>query len=229
MAIGDAYKLSLVAQGQGSTYMNTYAMTQKVASITEADILTLANALKDLVRPQQSQTITYRSWRAVQVRGGDVTPVTTECRRTGGVLFEGAFSGTVIGGNTDAQVLPPQSALVVTLNTGKIGRRFRGRTYHFGMCEVDQQAGAWQSAILTSLGTAITSLMGLYGAAGTNPTWTLGVWSERIATGCIPNVGSKGQHNVDQPNLAGAFSPITGMVARATVFTQRRRTLGLGI
>jgi len=228
MAAGDVYKVSILAQGQGSTYMNTYAAEQKPASVTVADFATLANALKELVRAQQSQTITYRSWRAVQVRGGDVTPIAAECRRTGGVLFEAAYSGTVIGGNTDAQVLPPQSALVVTLNTGKIGRRFRGRTYHFGMCEIDQQAGAWQSAILTALGTSITSFMAIYGSGGTSPLWTLGVWSERIATGCVPNVGTKGVHNVDLPNLAGAFSAVTGMVARPTVFTQRRRTLGVG-
>jgi hypothetical protein len=228
VAIGDVYRLSVVAQGQGSLYMNTYAMVQEVASVTQADFVSLADAIKESMRLLQNSTVSYRSWRAVQVRGGDVAPVATECRRTGGAVFEAAFTGSVNGG-VSGDALPPQSAFVVTQNTGKVGRRFRGRTYHFGFTETDQQAGLWLAGLINTATTNLNNLVTLYGAAGTSPTWTLGVWSERIATGCRPDPITGQITNVDPPNLIGAFSPITGLTVRSTVFTQRRRTLGVGL
>lgn len=227
MAIGDVYRLSVVAQGQGSLYMNTYALHQDVASVTQADFVGIANAIREIARPLQSNSVTYRSWRAVQVRGGDVAPVASECRRTGGVVFEAAYAGTNIGGGLQ-DPLPPQAALVVTINTGKVGRRFRGRTYHFGWAEDQQTGGLWSSALLTALGTNLTNFQNLYSASGSDPTWTLGVWSERIATGCEPHPQTGKLTNIDPPNLAGAFSPMASLVARSTVLNQRRRTLGVG-
>lgn len=228
MAIGDCYKMTVSASHLGSTYQNNYAVTTKVASVTATEFTTLANALREIARPNQDPALAYRSWRAVQVRGADVTPVAAECRRTGGVVYEAAYTGTNSGGATPGEALPPQSALVVTLNTGKIGRRYRGRIYHFGFLETAQLNGQWTTTIFNTIGTALATFMNSYGPGGTDPSFTLGVWSERIATGCRPNPTTHHPENVDPPNLAGAFSPVQSMVVRPTVFTQRRRTLGQG-
>lgn len=228
MAVGDCYRLTITMTHLGSTYLNVWGLYAEAANPGMADVTTVATAIKEAFRPTQSANLVYRSYRAVQVRGGDVVPIRDKCTREGGVVFEAAYTGTTSGGVASTDDLPPQSACVVTINTGKVGRRFRGRIYLPGFAEAAQTSGQFVPAQLTSIQTGCTTLQNAYSATGTDPTWQLGVWSERIATGCIPNAVTHHPENVDAPNLLGAFASMTQLIPRSTVFTQRRRTLGVG-
>lgn len=228
MAVGDVYRLTVTTTQLGSTYQNTYALYQKSVSVAPADFATIANAIRELYRVSQSNSLTYRSWRAVQIRGAGVTPVQSECRREGGVVFEAAYTGTNTGGDNSTEVLPPQNAMVVTVQSSSFGRRHRGRTYVPGFSEAQQNSGSFGSGVLATITTNLTGFLALYGATGTDTTWQLGVWSERTALGCEVTGSPPHLVNIDTPHPELAFTPAAGLTARSTVFNQRRRTLGVG-
>lgn len=65
-------------------------------------------------------------------------------------------SGAAIAGTAtpSSDLLPPQCAVVVKLNTSHIGRRFRGRTWLGGSRSEGEQAnGVWGSTFVTGCGT----------------------------------------------------------------------------
>ena len=228
MAIGDIYKISISASGLGMQYLNTWAVYQKQSTVSDINFQQLANTLKEAIRGNQGLWYTYTTYRAVQVRGGSVSPVAGECRRTGGLVYEGVMTGTLTGGITTAEALPPQCALVMTLKSPEYGRRHRGRIYFGGLQETAQDGGLWGSALVSTLQANANALVTMHGPAGTDPTWQLGVWSERTATGCEMRGTPPHLTNVETPNLATAFTPLSSILVRPTVYTQRRRTLGVG-
>lgn len=229
MPAGDVFRISIQAVGQNSVYMNVLAIQQIGAvDLVQADFQTFADGFKEAWRLQQSDTITWRSWRAVQVFGPAVDYTVRPCERVGGFAFEANLSGTLIGGVSGADALPPQSALVTTLGSGRIGRRHRGRIYTFGMDETKQVAGTWTTAVMTALNTSFTTFFNKYKDAGTDPKIKLGIWSDRTAFGC-EWVGSPPVHQqVDPPLPDQAFTPATGFTMRNVVYTQRRRAVGVG-
>lgn len=231
MATDDAYRLQVFMTFAGQQYMNTYAFnTITETPLVLADWTTIATDVKEAARLQQNSGLVYRSWKAVQLRGTGVTAVQGACKTEGGQAFEGNYSTSITGGATAVEPLPPQCAVVITLNTGLIGRRRRGRIYLPGYSEPDQSSGAWLSAFITTLTTNWTTFFNKYaGSSPTSPTVRLGVWSFRIATGCVRSPNPPYDHiQVDSPNLADAFRPLTAFVPRSTVYTQRRRVIGIG-
>jgi len=225
---GDVYKVSIQASGQGSIYMNVLALQQIGAvDLVAADFQTVCDGWKDIWRPSQSSTVTWRSWRAIQVFGPGVDYTVRPCERVGGKAFEANLSGTLVG--TDAgEPLPPQCALVVTHGSGLIGRTHRGRAYIFGFTEAVQSAGVFTPATITTLTTAYTTWFNKYKDAGTDPKIKAGIWSERTAFGC-KWVGNPPVHTVvEGPNPDQAFTPLTSFNIRPNVNTQRRRALGVG-
>lgn len=229
MAVDDIYRLTTMATFASHQLMNTFAVRMKSSpDPTEADITTLANAIKEAFRAQQASAVTYTSWSFSQLYGGGVTVVQDECRRTPGLQMAGLFTGTLGGSMSAGDVLPPQCALVWTVLTGYAGRRRRGRSYTFGWPESAQAGGVWTNAVITASKASLTTLVGLYGVSGTDPQFQLGVWSERTASGCVPNPSGKGLINVETPRPELAFMRMTGYTVRDVVYTQRRRTLGVG-
>lgn len=229
MPAGDVFKMSVQAVGQNSIYMNVLAIRQIGAvDLAQADFQAFADGYKEAVRTQQSSALTWRNWRAVQVFGPTVDYTVKQCARVGGSAFEANLSGTVAGGQPTGDALPPQSALVVTLGSGLIGRRHRGRIYLACFSEADQVAGTWNSSMLTALTAAFTTFFNKYKAGGTDPKIQLGIWSERTAFGCEWQ-GKPPQHvQIDSPLPDQAFTPVTGFTVRSTVNTQRRRAVGVG-
>jgi hypothetical protein len=229
MAVDDVFKLTVTAQGGGGYYQNTYSFRSKTEpALTTAAWQTVADATKEIFRVTQRSTVVYQSWRAVQVYGAGVTYGPSPCERSGGSYFEGSFTGTTQGG-ASGDALPPQSAMVVTLNSGKTGRRFRGRVYAFGQTEVNQDDGLWIASHVTAITTAWNTYMGLVGPTGSNPNVQLGIFSERIATGCVPNPNPPpALINVDAPLPAQAFTPVVSFTVKGIVYNQRRRTRGVG-
>lgn len=228
MAAGDVYKVTIQATGQGSTYMNVLAAQQIGAvDLAVTDFQAFADGWKDIWRPSQSNSVTWRSWRAVQVFGPNVDYTQTQCERVGGRAFEANLSGSLVGSDA-GEALPPQCALVVTHASGLIGRRHRGRAYVFGFTEAVQAAGVFTPAVITTMTTAYTTWFNKYKDSGTDPKIKFGVWSERTAFGCEWR-GDPPQHVViEGPNPDQAFTPVTGFNIRPNVNTQRRRALGVG-
>jgi hypothetical protein len=228
MAVGDVYRMTIQATALGSVFMNTYAFTMRsTPDPTDADAVTVANALKDLARPLQSNNVTYQTWQLRQLYGGGVTVVQDECRRDGGLSLEGNFTGTVAGA-VATDMLPPQCALVWTIKTGLTGRRRRGRSYVFGLTEITQTAGTWSGATITSMQTALSNIYAFYGPAGSDPQFLLGVWSERTASGCEYRGNPPTYQNVETPHPELAFNMSNDFSIRPVVYSQRRRTVGVG-
>jgi hypothetical protein len=229
MAVDDVYRMTIMATFQSHQLMNTFAVRMKSSpDPVESDIVTMANALKEAFRPQQHGTITYTSWSFSQLYGGGVTVVQDQCRRTPGLQMAGLFGGSLSGGLASGDALPPQCSLVWTLLTGYAGRRRRGRSYVFGLPEGAQTNGLWTTTVNTTSKAALATILGLYGVSGTDPQFQLGVWSERTASGCVPNPSGKGLVNLETPRPELAFMRMTGYTVRDVVYTQRRRTLGVG-
>jgi hypothetical protein len=228
MAVGDVYRLTLQAVCQGQTYLNTWAFTMKSSpDPTNADVLTLANAFKEFARPNQSTLVVYQTWTFRQLFGGSVVPIQDECRRDGGLVLTGNISGSAAGGAA-GDMLPPQCAMVWTIGTGLAGRRRRGRSYIYGLGETSQANGTWTAGTLVNFTSGLNTIYGLYGSAGTDPQFLLGVWSERTASGCEVRGTPPVLVNVETPHPELAFNMSTGYQLRPTVYSQRRRTIGVG-
>lgn len=229
MATNDKYRLLVQALWRSQIYQNTYAFNWKgTGDPTHAQQLDLANDAKELWRPTQSNDLAYDEWRVSQLWGSGMTVVENECRREGGKIFQGVFTGTLAGGASGAAPAPPQAALVTTLVSGIAGRRKRGRTYGFGFLETAQDGGLWKTATLSGQSARWVTFLAEYGDGGTSTLWQLGVWSERVASGCVPNLSGHGHTQIDEPSPDTAFTPVNDVTLRAVVYTQRRRVLGVG-
>lgn len=231
MAAGDVYRMVVSTTQLGSFYMNTYAV-QCIAAPppTLAQATTLATDLKEAFRPLQAQSLIYRGWKLYQIGGSGVTYDPVLCKREGGLILEGTYTGTLTGGDA-IDPLAPQLAMTVTLYSNMIGRRRRGRVYLPGWSENAQSGGNWTSGVLTSVTTALATLYAKYGSdpSGTDPIFRLGIWSERTAFGCEPSeTHPHDPVRVDPPNPDAAFIQLARWVPRPIVYTQRRRTLGVG-
>jgi hypothetical protein len=229
MAVGDVYRLTMQSLCQNNIYINTYTYRSKTAALpTQAEAAEVAQDTMNLSRPQQSTLVTWTTWELKQLWGADMTTIRDECRREGGHVYIGSFAEPNDGAAAAGDLLPPQCAMVVTLQTGLAGRRRRGRTYLFGFNEQVQVGGLWSSTFVANITSFFAGHYGEYGVGGTNPNWELGVWSERTASGCVPNPNGKGMINIETPHPELAYTPSTGFAVRSTVFSQRRRTLGVG-
>jgi len=229
VSIDDVYKVTVNATGQSSVYQNTFHVRMKAEP--PPDVTNFATLVTDWItcfKAGQIITYLYSDWQAVQQWGSGMTIDTPKCVRLGGLSFGQVL--TAQAGTNGADGLPPQAALVITWLTGNTGRRKRGRAYLGGQSEGNQVEGNWLAAYQTSQGTALTTFLNKYKVStGTDPTFTLGVWSERTASGCIPATPpAKGHVNVDTPHPELAFTPVSSAVMRPIVYSQRRRTRGVG-
>jgi hypothetical protein len=229
MAVDDVYRVTITATGQGSIYQNVYAVQAKFpGDPTTAQFSNFVSQAAAIWTPVQATSVVYTEWTALQLWGSGMTVVANECRRDGARQFGDVISATA--GAVPGEALPPQSAAVITWTSGFSGRRRRGRTYGFGLAETVQADGLLTSSVLTGLNTRLVTFTNLYkDDTGTSPDWTLVVWSERTASGCIPGPKPPGGHiQVDPPHPELATTPVKGYVMRPTVYSQRRRTRGVG-
>lgn len=228
MAIDDIYRLVLKGRQNLSIRVNDATFRLKVAAFTGPQGTTLANDFKQVFQPVQNTNALWETWELRQLWGAGMTTVDLECRRDGGVVFGGPLGAPLNGANPIAETLPPQAASVITLITGSIGRRKRGRWYGWGLSENDQNGGIWASTFLTPQTTALNTFFAKYAAGGTDPTFELGVWSERTASGCILSGSPAHMTNVDPVNPDGAFTAVQTYNLRQIVYNQRRRTVNVG-
>lgn len=100
--------------------------------------------------------------------------------------------------------LPPQCACVLDLLTGFTGRRGRGREFIGMTYEQDQAGGIYNSAYRTIVDNYGNTLRTTF-VSGTAVA-ELGIWT----------------------HVNNSFIAVTSTVAKAPVYTQRRRRLGVG-
>jgi hypothetical protein len=229
MATGDVYKVTFSGTGQGSIYQNVLNVRMRISTDpTNVMFQTLMTDFCAIFYQQQATTTHWDGWEATQQWGPNMTIDKPRCRRLDGKQFAGAQTITGIGAG---DALPPQSALVFTWFTGISGRRHRGRSYIWGLREADQAEGLWTTSMLSNWSNNLNTFLALYrgSPAGTNPNFTLGVWSERQASGCVPATPpATGHVNIDEPDPDNAFTPINTGAVREIVYSQRRRTRGVG-
>jgi hypothetical protein len=232
MAVGDIYRLNVRATCQSQHYINTLALTWLGPTVPDpvpTDFGTVASDFLTIWLSHQKNQVVWDSWTSTQLWGAGMTLDPPKCRRLGGKIFAGAISPTQSGALTLPDLLPPQCALVTTLISGYGGRRRRGRWYAFGFSEDDENAGIWGSTLTGPITTNLTTFINKYKTpGGTSPTWKVGIWSERTASGCIPGPGGKGHVKVDDPHPELAWTDINNFTLRPTVYTQRRRVVGVG-
>lgn len=142
---------------------------------------------------------------STQLRVEDVKPGTAASVD----LSYAAVAGDV--GSVDP--LPPQCAAVISWRTALAGRSYHGRSYIAGLPETRQSAGTIDATGLSNLTAFVNQMIAVFGVGGTNTDWQFGVIS-RIAGGV--------------PRAAPIITDVTAGIPRATVYTQRRRTLGVG-
>jgi hypothetical protein len=123
-------------------------------------------------------------------------------------------------GAVAGDVLPGQNAAVVSLRTGRKGGRFRGRFYVPGIAEASQAQGILGGAQLTAIQALAAGLLAAYGAGGTEPNYSLRVWSPEVLTFPAPKV--------PKPRPGVADTAVESYVVDQTIRTQRRRAIGVG-
>lgn len=111
-----------------------------------------------------------------------------------------ALSG--VGART-GDMLPPQAAGVISWRTGLAGRKYRGRSYIPGIAEMDQAGGTLVAGAQANLDVLAGAVNNYWPAAfsGTHVIW-------------------------HRDNTTP--TPVSSWVIRPVVYTQRRRTLGVG-
>lgn len=229
MAIGDVYRVTISGTGQGSLYQNVLAVKLKLGTGPDNTTFnTFANDFITIYKPGQTAPVSWTDWQALQLWGSGMVLDTPHCRRLNGRTFAGTITGAA--GTLGGDSLPPQNAHVTTLITGVSGRRKRGRVFGWGQGELNQLDGLWLAAYNTSMTTAWNTFsLKYFKDSGSSTELKLGVWSERTASGCIPATPpNRGHVQVDTPDPDNAFTDVTGFTIRPVVYSQRRRTRGVG-
>lgn len=153
---------------------------------TDAQLLAVANAWKEVLRALQHTTVTWVDWVATQVLGDGVTFNSSNCRQLGGTLQTGALTGTLVGA-IGGDALPPSSACAIALGTALRGRPYRTHLSTGGYAETSQNEGLWSVAFNGLIATAVATFLGVYGSGGTDPNFRWCTYSRGLASGCYPN------------------------------------------
>lgn len=119
----------------------------------------------------------------------------------------------VAGSEAASEITPPQCAVLMSLRTALKGRSYRGRMYLPGVPESGQNAGTLGASFKTAMDTIPANLLAVFGPAGTNGDWRLGIISRYLN-------GVK--------RAVPVITQVTSATIDGTVRTQRRRVVGVG-
>ena len=202
MAIGDLALVKWRYQVNSQNVINSFGFVDLDGAHTftqlAADLWSAANGLPVVMTTMRNSVVTQ------DLTVQDVVPGTAAS-----VVYSAASppTGTATSGGA-GELLPPQSAVVVTWRTALGGRSYRGRTYLSGYGTLQQAGGTLNAGNLTSFFARYNVATGVYAH------WGLVVIS-RILNG------------VARPTPIG--TPITAKQLRATIYTHRRREVGVGV
>lgn len=236
LTTGDVYELAIKQSYGGSTLLNVYHF-RLLRTLTgpQAAFQSLADTTKNRFRTDQAAALSYVDWKATQVAGAGVTYDPTTCRRSGGDVYEGTFTGTLTGGNTAGAPDASFMALVCALKTGFAGRSRRG-SFYLGGWDANDQSSAnrnlWSAARITSIQSACNAHLASFGApSGTDLDFRWVVFSRLIASGCkyvIVNNRPTLTH-VQAANAADSWRDVTSCTPREAIVPMNRRKLGAGV
>lgn len=199
LIVPNAAQMRLIWANGGQLYaLNVLGVVANAVAITQALTNTVGAAVK-------------AAFTSSSLNGGVGTAITLanvglrDIRTANQAEF--LDSGGAVAGTSAGDLLPPQTALVVTLRTAQAGRSFRGRVYLPGFTEgVNTPGGA--SSWVTAPVTFITAIKSALVTSGMD----LGVLS-RPAPDALPP-------------RSGFVTTVTSIVVRDAVWdTQRRRAV----
>jgi len=206
MGFNDIYKLRIHCRLFGSEVLNVMHFKEAVGTLPANPAQTLANDfLTNMGTTLRARATTEMAFEFIEVVRivpyGDGPAL---------ALFAGGTNGTATGGAISTTL-----AEVVTLSTGRAGRRYRGRIFLGGGPASANLAGAWAAAQSTRTQAFVTAMVARYVTSPLATAFQLGVWSKLIA-------------GPDPPFNTDAFTPVTSATVRTTVRNQRRRQIGVG-
>lgn len=137
------------------------------------------------------------------------------CRGVLGSIEEAELSVTVNGTSGAGDVLPLQSAPIISWRTGASGRRRRGRTYMPPILEGQQTGGLMALGIITALEDFAAVVLTIATSDPTPDEFELVVFSPENLSAVPPRAGD-------------LITPITAYIVRDVVGSQRRRRQGTG-
>lgn len=202
MPAGDIAALRLVGS-QGGQRINHVFGFQSVDGSTERDELATHFDSTVLVTFMVGKTSAL-GFYAIEV--DDVLPGT-------GARVEHSITPQKVGNDSTSDPLPPKDALVITWRTDLKGRSYRGRTFETGRVEAGQSNGLWVSSTTNLAFSFATLMLATYGEGGSFGSWRFGIIS-RFTGGA--ERGSP------------IITPVTSFAIRPTVYSQRKRTIGVG-
>jgi hypothetical protein len=205
MGVGSLYRLAVIGVGGvGQELVNVMHYRQLTPKVTPLDTQDLAEVWAQNMTDFFAATFAESNGiTRLEVRG--VTDPTEG--------YDYSYPALVPGTRVSAQILPPQSAAVITWTTGLVGRRYRGRNYMWYTVEDDQNQGTFSADYRTALDAYASAALVLEGAPDF-ASFDLCVYSK-------PNP------DLDPP-WGGAITPVTSYIVRNLVYTQRRRRVGVG-
>jgi hypothetical protein len=203
MANGDVYRAVLVGRLFDQYLVNVLHFRARQPDTNALDCATaVRNWRESALAPWQSNQYLYR-----QV---DVYPVIPF-----GVAPQTALPN-VAGGSLNGDAMPPQIAVIWRLKSDQTSRHMNGRVYLPGpYVGILNAQGHLDASDMQSQATAVAATLSLFGPTGTSK-YELGVWSRSLA-GPAPNFNT------------AAFTPITHISVPDVLYTQRRRTIGVGV
>lgn len=199
LVVPNAAQLRLIWGHGGQLYaLNVMGVVANAVPITQALTNTIGTAIKSAFTSSahNSRVVTTVTLANIGLR--DIRTANTA---------EFLDSGAAVAGTDAASILPPQTALCITLRTAQAGRSFRGRVYLCGYGESwNITGGTAQSA--TEAVAFITAIKSALVTSGMD----LGVLSRPAPDATPPR--------------AGFVTTVTSIVARDLVWdTQRRRAI----
>lgn len=149
---------------------NTFGF-ECVTNVAGADQANLASAFRTAMVKQTSGGLLYgmaNDCACDSIWVDDVKP---------GTLARYVDASATVAGSSIQADLPPQCAVLYSLKTALKGRSYRGRFYLPGPVQTDETDGAWSAGAITAYTTILTQLLAVFGPAGSNGDWRLGVIS----------------------------------------------------
>jgi hypothetical protein len=200
MAQGDIFKLSIVSTFTGNDQIVNNLHYVQLAAVTDPPAQDLADRFLSDVIPSYLNLLSTRI--VVQL---------LEVRQVLGGL--GSYDLTVgdNGNLSSDDIVPLQSAPLISWRTGLAGRAHRGRTFLPPIPEGNQDAG--------NLDTSYKNLMGSFAAVarlindGVADVWQLCIFSTELD---------------GEPRVPPVGTPVTSWIIRDNMGSQRRRRQGVG-
>jgi hypothetical protein len=205
VAFNDIFRLRVHCRLHGGEVINVLHFVDEAGVLVNP-----AQVLADDFRTSMDVTLRARASLDMAFEYVEVTRIVPYGDGPQLSLWPSSTNGTVGSGCASGTL-----AEVVTLYTGRVGRRYRGRIFFGGIIGTGVSAGLVVASQSTRTQNHITALLNRYGGLSPTRSWGLGVWSRAIA-------------GPDPPWSTDAFTRVTSATVRTIVRNQRRRQVGVG-